>query len=64
MARRKGGPVKVFIAQRLPRETTMTLAWIAQRLQLGTKTYPAASANDQDAFNNAWREAKPQAGQI
>lgn|GEM_PF-3323622 len=56
--------MKVFIAQRLPRETTMTLAWIAQRLQLGTKTYPAASVNDQDAFNNAWREAKPQAGQI
>jgi len=40
-ARRKGDAVKVAMAQRLRRETTMTLAWIANRLQMGTKTYLA-----------------------
>jgi len=39
--RRKGDPGKVAIAERLRRETTMTLAWIAQRLQMGTKTHLA-----------------------
>ena len=29
------------MALRLRRETTMTLAWIAQRLQMGTKTHLA-----------------------
>ncbi|MGN6554096.1 MAG: hypothetical protein ACTHLW_10290 [Verrucomicrobiota bacterium] len=29
------------IAQRLWRETTVTLGWIAQRLQIGTKTHLA-----------------------
>ena len=41
MTRRKGDPVKVFIAQRLRRETTMTLEWIAELLQMGAKTYLA-----------------------
>jgi REP element-mobilizing transposase RayT len=36
---RKGDPVKVAIAQRLREETTMTLAWIAQRLQTGGGSY-------------------------
>jgi REP element-mobilizing transposase RayT len=36
---RKGHPVKVEIARVLRRETTMTLAWIAQRLEMGTWTY-------------------------
>jgi REP element-mobilizing transposase RayT len=40
-ARRKGDPAKVGMAQRLRRETTVTLAWIAQRLQMGTRTYLA-----------------------
>ncbi|MEI6078923.1 MAG: transposase [Verrucomicrobiota bacterium] len=40
-ARRKGDPEKVLIVQRLQRETTMTLAWIANRLQMGTKTHLA-----------------------
>ena len=40
-ARRKGDPAKVAIAQRLRRETTMTLAWIAERLQMGTPTHLA-----------------------
>jgi len=39
--RRKGDPVKLAIARRLRAETTMTLAWIAQRLNMGTKTHLA-----------------------
>jgi hypothetical protein len=38
-ARRKGDPEKVRLALRLRGETTMTLGWIAQALQTGTKTY-------------------------
>ena len=38
-ARRKGDPEKVRLALRLRGETTMTLGWIAQALQMGTKTY-------------------------
>ena len=38
---RKGEPKKVKIALRLRQETTMTLAWIAQRLHMGTKTHLA-----------------------
>ena len=34
--RRKGDPVKVKIAVRLRKETLMTVAWIAQRLQMGS----------------------------
>lgn len=34
--RRKGDPAKVRVAARLRRETTMTLAWIAERLRMGT----------------------------
>jgi hypothetical protein len=40
-ARRKGDPAKVAMAVRLRAETTMTLAWIADRLQMGTKTHVA-----------------------
>jgi len=39
--RRKGDVGKVGIAQRLRRETTMTLAWIAHRLRMGTSTHLA-----------------------
>jgi hypothetical protein len=39
--RRKGDPAKVAIARRLREETTMTLAWIAERLAMGTKTHLA-----------------------
>jgi hypothetical protein len=41
VARRKGDPAKVAIARRLRAETTMTLAWIAERLQMGTRTHLA-----------------------
>lgn len=37
--RRKGDPGKVRIARRLRQETTMTLAWIAQRLRMGAWTH-------------------------
>jgi hypothetical protein len=35
----KGALAKLQIALRLRRETTMTLAWIAKRLHMGTKTH-------------------------
>jgi putative transposase len=38
-AQRKGHGAKVQIARRLRQETTMSLKWIAQRLQMGTWTY-------------------------
>ena len=37
--RRKGDAQKVAIAWRLRQETTMSLKWIAQRLQMGTWTH-------------------------
>ena len=37
--RRKGDAGKVRIARRLRAETTMTLAWMAQRLQMGVWTH-------------------------
>ena len=37
--RSKGDPQKLRMALRLRQETTMTLTWIAQRLQMGTKTH-------------------------
>ena len=40
-SRRKGDGVKVAVAERLRRETTMTLAWIAERLKMGTQTHLA-----------------------
>jgi hypothetical protein len=39
--RRKGDAGKLKMAQRLRAEPTMTLAWIAQRLRMGTKTHLA-----------------------
>jgi len=41
VAHRKGDPKKVAMAVRLRRETTMTVAWIAARLRMGTKTHLA-----------------------
>jgi hypothetical protein len=40
-ARRKGDAGKIAMARRLREETTMTLAWIAGRLRMGTKTHLA-----------------------
>ena len=37
--RAKGDRGKVALARRLRAETTMTLAWIARRLQMGSWTY-------------------------
>ena len=39
--RRKGDPKKVGMARRLRAETTMSLQWIATRLQMGTGTHVA-----------------------
>ncbi len=39
--RRKGDSEKLAIAERLRRETTVTLGWIAERLQMGTPTHLA-----------------------
>jgi len=39
--RRKGDPEKLLMAATLRRETTMTLAWIAHRLQMGTRGHLA-----------------------
>jgi hypothetical protein len=39
--RRKGDPHKVLIAARVRRETTMTLAWIADRLRMGAPGHVA-----------------------
>jgi len=39
--RRKGDKAKVKLARRLRAQTTMTLAWIAQRLRMGSWTYTA-----------------------
>ena len=35
--RRKGDPVKLAVAVRLRRETTLTMGWIAKRLKMGTR---------------------------
>ena len=37
--RRKSDPVKVALAEQLRRETTVTLKWIAEQLQMGTWEY-------------------------
>jgi len=37
--RRKSDPVKIGLAAQLRRETTMTLKWIAERLQMGAWTH-------------------------
>jgi hypothetical protein len=37
--RRKGDQQKVVLARRLRQETTMSLKWIAQRLQMGSWSY-------------------------
>jgi len=39
--RRKGDPGKLAVAERLRKETTVTLEWIAARLQMGTRTHLA-----------------------
>ena len=38
---RKGHPIKVRLARRLRKETTVTLKWIAQRRCMGTWTHVA-----------------------
>jgi hypothetical protein len=43
------GSGKVMMARRLRQETTMSLKWIAQRLQMGTWTYVSNLLNEKPA---------------
>jgi putative transposase len=45
-ARRKGHRAKVRLARRLRQETTISLKWIAQRLQMGSWTYVSNLLNE------------------
>ena len=45
-ARRKGHRAKVVLARRLRQETTLSLKWIAQRLQMGSWTYVSNLLNE------------------
>ena len=45
-ARRKGHRSKVKLARRLCQEMTMSLKWIAGRLQMGTWTYVSTLLNE------------------
>ena len=44
--RRKGHQLKVKLARRLRQETTMSLKWIAARLQMGSWTYVSNLLNE------------------
>jgi hypothetical protein len=48
-AQPKGHGAKVVIARRLRQETTMSLKWIAQRLQMGSWTYVSNLLNERTA---------------
>ena len=48
--RPKGHSGKVMMARRLRQETTMSLKWIAQRLQMGTWTYVSNLLNEKPEF--------------
>jgi REP element-mobilizing transposase RayT len=56
-AHRKGHPSKVKLARRLRQETTMSLKWIAARLQMGTWTYVSNLLNEPP-------ETQPQAQEV
>src|ERR1035441_8758149 len=56
-ARRKGHRAKVMLARRLRQETTMSLKWIAQRLQMGSWTCVSNLLNEQP-------QTQPQAQEI
>ena len=54
--KRKGDPAKVALAARLREETTVTVAWLADRLQMGTRSYLTHLLY--------WRHRKQHASQI
>ena len=56
-ARPKGHRSKVMLARRLRQETTMSLKWIAVRLQMGTWTYVSNLLNEPT-------ETQPQAQEV
>lgn len=55
--RGKSDPHKVRIAARLRRETTMTLAWIADRLWMGAATHVASLLQRQSRKGPSSEEA-------
>jgi hypothetical protein len=55
--RRKGHRSKVKLARRLRQETTMSLKWIAARLQMGSWTYVSNLLNEPS-------ETQPQAQDV
>jgi REP element-mobilizing transposase RayT len=56
-ARPKGHQSKFMLARRLRQETTMSLKWIAERLQMGTWTYVSNLLNEPP-------ESQPQAQEV
>jgi hypothetical protein len=57
--RRKGHRAKVKIARRLRQETTMSLKWIAARLQIGTWTYVSNLLNEPPVTQPQAQEVLP-----
>jgi len=49
---RKGDPGRVAVARRLRQETTMSLKWIAHRLQMGSWTYVSDLLAPESGFAN------------
>jgi len=49
--RAKGDPAKVAMARRLRQESTMSLKWIAERLQMGSWTYVSNLVSDRKQVN-------------
>jgi hypothetical protein len=58
-ARPKGHRSKVMLARRLRQETTMSLKWIAERLQMGTWTYVSNLLNEPPETHPQAQEVLP-----
>jgi hypothetical protein len=58
-ARPKGHRSKVMLARRLRQETTMSLKWIAGRLQMGTWTYVSNLLNEPPETHPQAQEVLP-----
>ena len=57
--RRKGDVEKIRIAQRLRRETTMTLGWIAERLRMGTNLLGQPQERENERQSCQYQEPTP-----
>ena len=58
-ARCKGHRAKVMLARRLRQETTLSLKWIAQRLQMGSWTYVSNLLKEQPQTHPPAQEVLP-----